>query len=453
MKKLLYLPLFLGGILFAQNLKKDSIQFKKISDEILVNGKSYEDLRELTKDIGNRLCGSANYEKAADWAMKKLVEAGADKVWFEPVMVNVWTRGDESLKLKIGEGKWEEIQMLSLGNSEGTKGKDLKGEIILVKTLEDFEKLPDAVVKDKIIFFNYAFKQDFVVTGKAYGDAGKYRRATPSEVAKKGGKAVIIRSLSSCFDDVPHTGATRYEDNIAKIPAVAVGTETADRLEKALLNKQKIEAVLNSNCGMNGQMLTKSVIGEITGKKDQDVIVVSGHLDSWDVGEGAHDDGTGVVQSIEVLRAFKSLKLQNNHNIRVICYANEENGVSGGKTYLQDVKKSKEPHIFALESDSGGYTPRSFTMGMSSEKVKDLKKWENLFHPYGVYNFEEGHTGTDVEPLRELKIPTAELSTDSQRYFDIHHTPEDTFEKVNRRELLLGATVMTQLIYIIDKNW
>ena len=443
----------MGGFLFSQDLKKDSLQFKKISDEILVNGKSYEDLRELTKNIGNRLCGSANYEKAADWAMEKLKEAGADKVWFQPVIVNVWSRGDESLKIKINSGKWKEVRMLSLGNSEGTKGKNLKGEIILVKTLEEFEKIPDILIKDKIVFFNYAFKQEYVVTGQAYGDAGKYRRVTAAEVAKKGGKAVIIRSLTSNFDDVPHTGAMRYEDGIQKIPAIAIGAETANELEKTLLKKEKVEAILNSNCGMNGEALTKSVIAEITGNKDKSVIVVGGHLDSWDVGEGAHDDGAGIVQSIEVLRTFKKLNLNNNHTIRVICYANEENGVRGGRTYLESLKKSNEPHVFALESDSGGFTPRSFTLGMSPEKAKEMKKWEKLFNPYGIFEFAGDYSGVDIEPLRELKIPTSELVTDSQRYFDIHHTPEDTFEKVNRRELLLGATVMTQLIYMIDQNW
>lgn len=454
MRKLLYtLPLFFCGIILAQDFKKDSLQLKKISDEILVNGKSHQDLRELTKDIGNRLSGSANYEKAADWAMKKLKDAGADKVWFQPVMVNVWTRGSESLKVKTSNGKWDEVKMLSLGNSEGTKGKDVKAEVILVKTMEEFEKLTPAMVKDKIVFFNYAFKQDYVITGNAYRDAGKYRRVTPSEVSKKGGKAVIIRSLTSSFDDEPHTGTTYYSEGVVKIPAIAIGAETAEKLEKAILNNEKVEAVINSNCGMNGQMVTKSVIGEITGKKDQSVIVVAGHLDSWDIGEGAHDDGAGIVQSIEVLRTFKNLKLNNNHTIRVVCYANEENGVSGGKTYLETVRKSKEPHVFALESDSGGFTPRTFSLSMKSQQAKTIQSWERLFSPYGVFDFQLGSSGTDIEPLRELEVPTAGLSTDSQRYFDLHHTEEDTFEKVNRRELLLGATVMTQLIYLIDRNW
>ncbi len=278
MKKLFYvLPLFLGGIFYAQNFKADSTQFKKISNEILVKGKGYDDLRELTKNIGNRLCGSANYEKATQWAMQKLKDAGADKVWFQPVLVKVWTRGAESLKIKTGNGKWENVKMLSLGNSEGTKGKDLKGEILVVKTLEEFLKMPDELVKNKIVFFNYPFNQEFLTTGQAYGDAGKYRRVTASEVAKKGGKAVIIRSLTSNFDDVPHTGSLKYDDGIAKIPAIAIGAETANKLENSLLKKQHIEAILNSNCGMNGEKLTHSVIGEITGNKDKSVIVVSGH--------------------------------------------------------------------------------------------------------------------------------------------------------------------------------
>lgn len=454
MKKLIYLfPLFLGGIFYAQNFKADSTQFKKISDEILVKGRGYEDLRELTKNIGNRLCGSANYEKATQWAMKKLKDAGADKVWYEPVLVKVWTRGKESLKIKSGNGKWEEIKMLSLGNSEGTKGKDLRGEIILVKSIEEFQKIPAEIIKNKIVFFNYPFKQEFIVTGQAYGDAGKYRRVTASEVAKKGGKAVIIRSLTSNFDDVPHTGSLKYEDEVAKIPAIAIGAESAEKLEKTLLNKIKTEAVLNSNCGMNGEKLTNSVIGEITGHQDKSVIVVGGHLDSWDVGEGAHDDGAGIVQSIEVLRTFKNLNIKNNHTIRVVCFANEENGLSGGRTYLENVKKSREPHIFALESDSGGFTPRGFSVGMSNEKAKSMKSWEKLFNPYGIYEFVGNHGGADIDPLRELNVPVSNYSTDSQRYFDIHHTPEDTFEKVNRRELLLGATVMTQLIYMVDQNW
>ena len=446
------LPLILGGILFSQN-KQDSIQFKNISDEMLVNGTAYENLRDLTQNIGHRLSGSEAYEKATDWAVLKLKEAGADKVWKEEVMVPVWERGKESLQIKDKSGKWKTLRMTSLGNSEGSKGKDIEAEIVFVKNKEDFDKLTDAQIKGKIIFFNYAFNQKFISTGQAYGDAGKYRRSSASWAGKRGAKAVIIRSLSSAFDDVPHTGMMKYDaDDTAKIPAVAIGPKSADELEKTL-KTQKVFAKLNSNATMKGEKLSYSVIGEITGKKDQSIIVVGGHLDSWDVGEGAQDDGAGIVQSIEILRTFKKLGLKNNHTIRVVCFANEENGVKGGNQYAENIKKKNEKHIFAVESDGGGFTPRGFGLVMSPEKRKEVQSWRNLFLPYGVHNFEYQYAGTDIEPMQEFGVPLAELSPDSQRYFEIHHSDEDTFDKVNRRELLLGATVMGQLIYMIDKNW
>ena len=446
------LPLFLGGILFSQN-KQDSLQFRNIADEILVNGTAYENLRDLSKNIGHRLSGSAAYEKATNWAVLKLKEAGADKVWMEEVMVPVWERGKESLEVKDKSGKWKSLKMLSLGNSEGSKGKDVEAEIVFVKNKEDFDKLPDAAVKGKIIFFNYAFNQKFITTGQAYGDAGKYRRSSASWAGKRGAKAVIIRSLSSAYDDVPHTGMMKYDaDDTAKIPAVAIGPKSADELEKSL-KSQKVFAKLNSNCTMKGEKLSHSVIGEITGNIDQSVIVVGGHLDSWDVGDGAQDDGAGIVQSIEVLRTFKKLGLKNNHTIRVVCFANEENGVRGGEKYAENIKKNKEKHIFAIESDGGGFTPRGIALVMTPEKRVEIQSWRNLFLPYGLYNFEWQYAGTDIEPMQESGVPLAELVPDSQRYFDIHHSEEDTFDKVNRRELLLGAAAMGQLIYMVDKNW
>lgn len=437
--------------IFAQT-KEDSIQFNRISTEILNKGKAYNELRDLTKNIGHRLSGSEAYEKSVQWAARKLRDAGADKVWLQEVMIPVWERGKESLQIKINDGKWKSLKMLSLGNSEGTKGKDVSGEIIMVKSFAEYEKLPAEKVKDKIVFFNYPFSQSYIETFKGYSDASAYRSTAAMLTAQKGGKFAIVRSLSSAFDDVPHTGAMRYKDDIAKIPAVAIGNTTADELEN-LLKSQKIIVKLNSNCGMKGEKLSHSVIGELTGKKDQSVIIVGGHLDSWDVGEGAHDDGAGIVQSIEVLRTFKNLDIKNNHTIRVVCFANEENGVKGGIQYGKTVKEKSEKHLFALESDAGGFSPRGVALEMDDAKRKEIQSWSALFLPYGAYDFEGRYSGTDIYPLKDMGVPTAELVPDSQRYFDIHHTEEDTFEKVNRRELLLGATVMAQMIYMIDKNW
>jgi hypothetical protein len=452
MKKIAGTSLLLFGMAVFGQAKEDSIQFKKISTEILNNGKGYNELRELTKTIGNRLSGSEAYEKSVQWATQKLRDAGADKVWLQEVMIPVWVRGKESLHIQASNGKWKSIKMLSLGNSEGTNGKDISGEIIMVKSLEEYDQLPAEKVKDKIVFFNYPFNQGNVQTFISYRDASAYRRTTASLTAKKGGKFAIIRSLSSALDDVPHTGNMRYDENISKIPAITIGNTSADELE-TLLKKQKVTAKLNSNCGMKGEKLSHSVIGEITGKRDQSVIVIGGHLDSWDVGEGAHDDGAGIVQSIEVLRTFKKLGIQNNHTIRAVCFANEENGTKGGKQYGKIAKENNEKHLFAIETDAGGFSPRGISLEMDDLQRNQIKSWVNLFLPYGVYNFEGKYSGSDIAPLHEMGVPTAELVPDPQRYFDIHHTEEDTFEKVNRRELLLGSAVMTQLIYMIDKNW
>ena len=451
MKKLLIIPLFLGGFLFSQN-QNDSIEFRKISNEILVNGKAYDNLYDLTKTIGHRLSGSEAYEKSVDWAVQKLKEAGADKVWKQKVTVPVWERGKESLQIQDKNGQWKSVKILSLGNSEGTGGKDLTGEMIAVNTIEEFEKLPESMVKDKIVLFNYPFRQDYVFTMEGYRDASPYRRITAALVAKKGGKAVIIRSLSTAFDDVPHTGGMKYEENVKKIPAVAIGPKSADELQK-LIKTGKITAKINSNCGMKGEKVSYNVVGEITGKADHKVILTSGHLDSWDVGEGAQDDGAGIVQSIEVLRAFKKLGINNRHTIRAVCYANEENGTKGGSTYAQEAKKNNETTLLALESDSGGYAPRGIALEMDAAKRKQIQSWAPLFLPYGIYDFTLEHSGSDVGFLAENGVPCAGLFPDSARYFDLHHSESDTFEQVNRRELLQGAATIAQLLYLIDKNW
>lgn len=451
MKKLFFF-LLMSGFAFSQ-YQTDSIQFKKISDEILLNGLAYDDLRELTKDIGHRLSGSENYNKATIWAEKKLREAGAEKVWLQEVMVPVWVRGKESLKMKVGKADWKDLVFLSLGNSEGTDGKDMEAEVLMVNSLEEFDEIPAEKVKNKAVFFNYKFREDFVQTFNGYSDASKYRVLTASKVAEKGGKFVVIRSVSTGLGDVPHTGVMRYDEKFTKIPAVAIGNSSADSLAE-LLQNQKVFLKLNSLCGMKAEKINHNIIGEISGKKDGKVIVVGAHLDSWDVGEGAHDDGAGIVQSIEVLRAFKKLGIQNNHTIRIVCYANEENGARGGEKYAEIAKLNKETHIFAIESDAGGFTPRGISLDMSPLKIKEVENWGPLFLPYGIYDFSGRYGGVDINPLKvQIQTPLAGLVPDSQRYFDIHHTPEDTFEKVNKRELHLGAVAMAQIVYMVDKYW
>lgn len=454
MVKFLYLiPLFLGGILFSQKPVSDADMFKNISNEILLNSKAYEDLRELTKGIGPRFSATPGYEKATKWAEKKLKEYGAENIYLQEVVVPCWTRGRESLQIKTENGNWKSIKMLSLGGSEGTGGIDLTGEIIFVKDLTEFNKLFSTDVKDKIVFFNFPFDQSIVNPADAYNIAGKYRWTTPSLASRKGAKAVITRSATSAFDDVPHTGSMYYDNNEKnKIPALTIGAKSADELE-ALLKTQKVTAKINSTSTTKGTAINHNVIGEIPGNSDKSVILIGAHLDSWDISEGAHDNGAGVVHCLEVLRAYKALNIKNRHTIRIVLFANEENGVHGGEKYAEQVKKKGEKHLFAIESDAGGFSPRGISLDMVPQRRRQIFAFKDLFLPYGVYNFNEEYAGQDIVPLKKLGVPLAELVPDMQRYFDIHHTSEDTFEKVNRRELMLGAVTIAQIVFMIDQKW
>lgn len=459
-KILIIIPLLLwSGILFSQKKSVKAkttdytAEFKTISNEIMLNSNAYQNLTELVKGIGPRFSATPAYDKAVEWAQKKFLEAGADNVYKQNVKVPVWERGKEFLQIKTSNGQWKTIKTLALGGSEGTNGNDLTGEILFAKDLVEFNKLFSGDVRDKIVFFNYAFDQTIINPTEAYLIAGKYRWSTPSLASRKGAKAVITRSATSAEDDVPHTGSMYYDpDDSKKIPAITISAKAGNELEK-LVKSQKVIAKINTTSGTKGETINHNVIAEIPGNKDKSVILIAAHLDSWDISEGAHDNGAGVVQVLEVLRAFKKLDIKNRHTIRFVLFANEENGVHGGETYAASVKKSGEKHLFAIESDAGGFSPRGISLDMMPERRRLIMAWKKYFLPYGVYDFDQQTSGQDILPLKKLGIPLAELVPDMQRYFDIHHTSEDTLEKVNRRELNLGAVTLAQIIYMIDQNW
>ncbi len=438
----------------SANAQQDSLQFRKISDEILLNGTCYENLRVLCKKVGNRLSGTSAAAKAVTWGEKAMKAAGADNVWLQPADVPYWHRGNESLMIRRGDGKYEKVTALSLGNIEGTGGKLLEAAVVMVHSYEEFSTLPDKLIKGKFIFFNYRFRQDFPFTFNGYGDAVKYRWASPSIAAARGAVGVIIRSMSTGADDVPHTGSMHYNDSFAKIPEMALGNYTADSLEH-YCQKGKVYAKMQSDCHMTEKLVRSyNVIGEIKGSQYPDrIITVGGHLDSWDVGEGAMDDGAGCVQSIEVLRAFKALGIRPKYTIRAVLFMNEENGLKGGLAYADSAAAKNEYHVLCIETDAGGFTPRGIGMEMSEVKKDKIRAYKNLFLPYGVYDFSQDEGGADIGPLhRKLDVPAAGLMPDSQRYFDLHHTNNDTFENVNHRELKLGAVALTQFIYLISEH-
>lgn len=452
MKKILFttISFLIGASSFAQN--EDSIMFKRISNQILNEGKCYDNLRVLCKQIGHRLSGSRASLDAVQWGVETLKEAGCDKVWLQPVKVPVWHRGNESLEIKFAKGEgFIKVPMTSMGNSEGTKGRRVQANILMVHSFEELKALSKEDVEGKILFFNYPFKQDFVMTFKGYSDAVKYRWQSPILAAAYNPKAIIIRSVSTGKDDFPHTGSTKYADEGFKIPIVGIGNYTADKLAIAC-NKGAVEAALKSECTMLGEALSYNVIGEIKGSsKHKDYMLVGGHLDSWDVGEGAHDDGAGCVQSIEVLRCFKNLGIRPKRTIRAVLFMNEENGLRGGQAYADSALARNEHHSLALESDAGGFSPRGIETTMSKAQREKFKPYIPLFLPYGVYSFDGHGGGADVSPLEKQNVVIGELLPDSQRYFDVHHSNNDVFENVNHRELKLGAAAMAMMLYIVDK--
>ena len=455
MKKIFFIACILPSFLFAQTT--DSTFIKMISDNILVSRASYNNLHTLTKTIGGRLAGSPQMVKAEAWGYKALQDAGADKVWLQECKVPHWVRGGKdkaSVMYKDAAGKTQTMQLnvLALGNSDGSGAKGVQAPLMRVRNFDELEKRKDEV-KGKIIFYSVPFEETFIETFQAYGKNVIYRGIGASRAAKYGAVAVLVRSMTHSMDNNPHTGAMRYLDSIPHIPAAAVGLRDVEKLDTLIDDNVQLTAQLFTYGKMLPDTIGHNVIGELKGTEFPDeIITVGGHLDSWDVNEGAHDDGAGVVQTIEVLRAFKALGFQPKHTIRFVLFANEENATNGGKKYAAESKAKNEKHIFALESDAGGFTPRGFGFEVKPESWAKLEAWKKLFTPYGGDTFTAGGDGADIGYLKEaFQTPMAGLQPDTQRYFDVHHAVTDVFEAVNIRELKLGAINMAALLYLVDK--
>lgn len=437
---------------YTPSFAQDSVQFRKISNQILLQGECYNNLQYLCKQIGNRLSGTANAAKAVRWAKETLMETGADSVWLQPVEVPIWYRGKEFLSVKFsGNPHYTPLLLTSLGNSTGSDGKLLEAPLLMVNNIEELKALKKNAAKGKIVFFNFRFPQELVNTFEGYGQTARFRSIAPNVASAKGAMAIIIRSVSTGADDAPHTGAMRYADSVRPIPAVAIGNNSADKLE-AQCKKGQVIAQLQNECKMYGTTKSYNVIAQINGtEKPNEIVLVGGHLDSWDVGEGAHDDGAGVVQCIEVLRTLKKLNIKPKRTIRAVLFMNEENGLKGGIAYGDSAKAKNEHHILAIETDAGGFSPRGFGMEMSEAKKQKIKSYAPLFLPYGVYDFDKDEGGADISILQKQGVPVMGLLPDPQRYFDVHHTNQDVFENINHRELKLCATVLTQMAWVVSE--
>jgi carboxypeptidase Q len=448
MRLVILLLIFITTKLFAQQ-NEDSLIIRKLYSYHLTESKSYVNLHSLCKDVGCRLSGSKEASKAIAWAKQAMIKAGADSVFLVPCMVPHWVRGKKEKAEIYYNNKPEVLSVCALGGSVATPTNGIKAKVIEVFSFEELEKLGIEKIKGNIVFYNVSFDKEFIHTGNAYGKAVKYRSGA-SMAAKYGAMASVTKSMTTSENDFPHTGMMKYDSLVKeKIPAFAISAKGAKRLSSLLADNKNMEMYLYSDCKTLPDEPSYSVVGEIRGKEiPNEIIVVGGHLDSWDLGESAHDDGAGVVHSIEILAAFKKLGIKNKRTIRCIAFMNEENGTRGGEAYAKLATKESKKHIAALESDMGGFSPSAIGVEAKQDTLLYYKKWQPLFEPYYVF-IKQGGGGADISKL--TGVSQFSFEPDSQRYFDFHHTADDVFENVNKRELELGAATISSFIYLLDK--
>ncbi|MEC4004807.1 M28 family peptidase [Flavobacterium sp. SUN052] len=451
MKKVFLLLLFQTVLSFSQN--SDEEMLKQIYKSSLTESHCYSWLDDLSNKVGQRLSGSKGAELGVIYTKKQLESLGLDKVYLQEVMVPKWVRGEKEVAfVQLGKKKVS-FAICALGLSVATPKTGLSANIIEVQSLDELKTLGDKV-KGKIVFFNRPMNPEFIETFHAYGNCVDQRSSGAREAGKLGAVGVIVRSMNLRMDDLPHTGMTNYGDapKENRIPAAAISTNGAAALSKLLKENPNAKLFFKQSCKQYEDVLSYNVIGEITGSEHPErIMIVGGHLDSWDLGDGSQDDGAGCVQSMAVLELFKKINYKPKNTIRVVLFMNEENGVKGGNQYEIESKKNHENHIFALESDSGGFTPRGFSIESDDTNFNKIESWKNLFEPYLIHIFDKGHSGTDIGPLKSDKIVKVGLQPDSQRYFDYHHAANDKFDAVNKRELELGAATMASLMYLFDK--
>lgn len=450
MKKLVLL-LLLAGSSLAQT-REDSVIIRKIYNETLTNGQGYEWLRYLCKQVGPRLSGSEGAKKAVVYTQQLMQQQGFDRVFLQDVKVPHWVRGKkEEAYIHVGKQKIN-VPIAALGGSIATPMKGVEAEVIEVKSFQQLRELGKEKVKGKIVFFNRPMDPTKLNTFEAYGSAVEQRANGASEAGNLGAVGAIVRSVSTVQDDFPHTGSMRYATGAPLIPTAAISTNAANLLSNKLKENPTLTFYFRQNCETLPDADSHNVVGEIKGSEFPDeIIVVGGHLDSWDLAEGAHDDGAGCVQSIEVLRVLKAIGYKPKRTIRAVMFMNEENGLRGGVKYADLAKQNNEKHIAAVESDNGGFTPKGFgVVGRPEQKAK-IQTWKELLAPYSLHEIGPGGGGADIGPLAQSGTVLFGYKPDSQRYFDVHHAPNDNFENVNKRELDLGSASMAAIIYLLDK--
>ncbi|GHE45808.1 M20/M25/M40 family metallo-hydrolase [Sphingobacterium griseoflavum] len=455
MNKIVAAVLFFAGSWQAVYAQQDSVMLDQIYRVSFEEGKAYDNLRYLTKRIGHRIAGSAKAEEAVDWSKSLMDSMAFDRVYLQEVDVPFWDRGAPEVAY-LTDTK-EPLQVLALGGSVATPKEGLKAEVLEVELLSELRQHGDAV-RGKIVFVNKPWDESIVETGVAYGLNSSQRSRGPAEAAKLGAIAYLFRSLSSsAIDDYPHTGGTRYVAGIDSIPAIAISAVSAQKLSAALKKGAHSQVFLRNSSAWKGTVKTHNLIAEWQGTEHPDkIITIGGHIDSWDVGEGAHDNGTGTMGTLDAIRTLMALGYKPRHTIRLVFYMNEENGVHGAVQYGERAKARSEKMVAAIESDAGGFAPRGFDIKASAAAVAWIQQqWKPLFeHKFWVSRFLQGSPGVDSGVWGEYFPQTVMFNfrPDPHRYFDIHHTAKDVFEAVDRRELQSGVAALASLLYLVDQQ-
>jgi carboxypeptidase Q len=424
---------------------------RSIFDEALTDRTAYRQLEYICKNTKGRIPGSPAAAEAVEFTRQALIKAGADSVWLQKVPVPHWERGFEQCRVVSSKLGSYDLKISALGLSVGTQPEGVISKIIEVHDFDELKLLGKKSIEGKIVFFNRPADNKLINSFAGYAGAVNQRTQGASEASKYGAVAVVVRSATQAIDDFPHTGVTRYEDMVNKIPAVAISTIGAELLSQWLKTDPDLTIHLTSTCKNYPDTWSYNVIGEIYGsQKTNEIIIAGGHLDAWDITEGAHDDAGGCVQAIEMIRIFKKLGIRPKRTIRAVMFMNEEMSGTGGRTYAAEGKLKGEIHYAALESDRGVLSPRGFGFDADGERLEKLISLSSYFVPYNIRDFDKGGGGSDISPLKSTGTLLIGSIPETQRYFYYHHSANDTFEQVNLREFQMGSAASASLIYLID---
>lgn len=457
------LLLFVSNLTLPTLVSSQSVdwqQYQKQADQIIesvrTKNDSYLKLQELCDDIGHRLSGSESLDKAIQWAVDTLKSDGHQNVLKERVNVRKWVRGKEFVTMK--SPRELDLPMLGLGGSVGTGPAGIEAEVIVVDNKEELDDLADEAIQGKIVVFNFPMPAYSASEGSGYGTAVRYRGSGAMWAAERGGVAALVRSVTAYSLQSPHTGAMgKYSGapDVKKVPAAAISVESAMMLKRLQVRGIVPQVKLYMEAKDHGEVPSANVVAEIVGSdKPDEIVVIGGHIDSWDVGQGAQDDGCGCIVAMEALSVIRKLGLKPKRTIRVVLFTNEENGLAGATSY--EARHHDEVHVAAIESDSGGFKPEGISVDMEDDQqeqraVVQLGKVLALLGKVGSTRATTGFSGADVNPLKPSGTACMGLRVDGRLYFNTHHTAADTVDKVDAKELSeCVATVAVAAFVIAD---